>query len=356
MPSSPMIRPPPGRSGPGTNFIRSSSEQSGWAIRCRAAPITSTRLCGAMFVAMPTAMPDGAVDQQVGVGGRHHAGLGQRVVVVRHEVDGVLVQAGDHEQRGRRHPGLGVARGGRAVVERAEVAVAVDQRQAHRERLGHPHQGVVDRLVAVRVVLAHDLADDPAGLHVRAVRAQAQLAHPVQDAALHRLQAVAGVRQGARVDDAVGVLEEGAAHLLLDVDVDDPLGEVLGGRRGAAALGHGVGLGSGSIRVAAAPRRGSAPSSQTRMPHPSRHSEPAPTWRHVVERAAPTGARRARHPLRLVAQRHDADDPAAGRDAVRLADRVVPLDGHPEEQRRPGRRPRRSSSISIAAMATSVSQ
>ena len=99
-----------------------------------------------------------------------------------------------------------------------------------------------------------------------AVRAQAQLAHPVQDAALHRLQAVAGVGQGPRVDDAVGVLEEGAAHLLLDVDVDDPLGEVLGGRRGAAALGHGVGLGSGSIRVAAVPRRGSAPSSQTGMP------------------------------------------------------------------------------------------
>ena len=64
-------------------------------------------------------------------------------------------------------PGLGVARGGGAVVERAEVAVAVDERQAHRERLGHPHEGVVDRLVAVRVVLAHDLADDAAGLHVR---------------------------------------------------------------------------------------------------------------------------------------------------------------------------------------------
>ena len=281
----------------------------------------------------------GAVDEQVGVGGRHHAGLGQRVVVVRHEVDGVLVEPGDHEQRGGRHPGLGVARGGRAVVERAEVAVPVDQRQAHRERLGHAHQGVVDRLVAVRVVLAHDLADDPAGLHVRAVGAQAQLAHPEQDAALHRLEAVAGVGQRARVDDAVGVLEEGAAHLLLDVDVDDPLGEVLGGRRRAAALGHGVGLGSGSIRVAGVPRRGSAPSSQTGMPHRLRHSEP-PDVEHLVERAAPPGARRAGHPLGLGAQGDDAHEPAASRGcraprAPRRAARPAPRRTAP-----PGRRPR----------------
>ena len=57
MPSSPTIRPPVGRSGPGTNFMMSSSVASGCSIRCRAAAITSTRLCGAMFVAMPTAMP-----------------------------------------------------------------------------------------------------------------------------------------------------------------------------------------------------------------------------------------------------------------------------------------------------------
>ncbi len=297
----------------------------------------------------------GAVDEQVGVGGRHHAGLGERVVVVRDEVDGLLVEARDHEQRRGGHPGLGVARGGRAVVERAEVAVAVDERQAHRERLGHAHQGVVDRLVAVRVVLAHDLADDPARLHVRAVRAQAQLAHPEQDAALHGLEAVAGVGQGARVDDAVRVLEEGAAHLLLDVDVDDPLGEVLGRRRRAAALGHGVGLGSGSIRVAAAPRRGSAPSSQTRMPHPSRHSEP-PDVEDVVERAAPAGARRARHPLaprgparppRRSGGRPGCRAPRAPRRAARRA---------PRRRAPRARRPAAPSSMTIAAMATSVSQ
>ena len=56
---------------------------------------------------------------------------------------------------------FGVAHGGRrVVVDAAEVALAVDQGVAHGEVLGHADQRVVDRRVAVRVVLAHHLADD----------------------------------------------------------------------------------------------------------------------------------------------------------------------------------------------------
>ena len=176
--------------------------------------------------------PARAVDEQVGERRRQHRRLGLGVVVVRHEVDGVLVEPAHHEHRRGRHPRLGVARRRRPVVEGAEVAVPVDERQPHRERLSHPHHGVVDRLVAVRVVLAHDLADDPLALHVRAVRPQPELAHAVEDPPLHRLEAVARVGQRPRVDDGVGVLEERVAHLLLDVDVDDLLDEVLGGGGG----------------------------------------------------------------------------------------------------------------------------
>ena len=57
MPSRPTILPPVGRSGPGTNRIRSSRVAVGVLIRCRSAWITSTRLCGAMLVAIPTAIP-----------------------------------------------------------------------------------------------------------------------------------------------------------------------------------------------------------------------------------------------------------------------------------------------------------
>ena len=212
----------------------------------------------------------GAVDEQVGERGGHDLRLGLRVVVVGDEVDRVLVEPGHHEQGGRCHPRLGVARGGRTVVEGAEVAVSVDEGQPHGERLGHPHEGVVDGLVAVRVVLAHDLADDALALDVRPVGAQAELAHAVEDPALHRLEAVPGVGQGPGVDDGVGVLEEGVAHLLLDVDVDDPLGRLVGRLAGRgstrAAAGH---TGSGSFVGGARPSwltPGPDPSSTHRRP------------------------------------------------------------------------------------------
>ena len=60
---------------------------------------------------------------------------------------------------------LGVALGGgRVVVDVAEVALRVDERVAERERLRHADEGVVDRLVAVRVVLPHHVADDAGAL------------------------------------------------------------------------------------------------------------------------------------------------------------------------------------------------
>src|SRR6202034_3850575 len=100
---------------------------------------------------------------------------------------------------------------------------------------GHPDQGVVDRGVAVRVQAAHDRADHLGALDVRTVRAQAHLLHQVQDSPLYRLQAVTGVRERAGVDDAVGVLQVGAPHLLGDVDIDDVLFELFWRRRGSAA-------------------------------------------------------------------------------------------------------------------------
>ena len=57
--------------------------------------------------------------------------------------------------------------------------------------------------------------------------------HAPEDAAVHRLEAVAHVGQGAGDDDRHGVVEEGALHLLLDLDrLDQPVG----GDRGIAAV------------------------------------------------------------------------------------------------------------------------
>ena len=109
----------------------------------------------------------GAVDQQIGKARRQHHRLALGIVVVGLEVDGVLVdvleQRAPSPRLASRH--LGVAHGRRRIaVDRTEIALAVDQRQAHGEILRHAHQRVVDRLVAVRVIFAHHVAD-----HARAI-------------------------------------------------------------------------------------------------------------------------------------------------------------------------------------------
>ncbi len=171
-----------------------------------------------------------AVDHEVGDRRREDDGLELPAVVVGLEVDGVLVDRGRHRHRCRRHPALGVAHGRRGVVAagRPEVAVPVDHGQPQRPGLGHADQGVVDRAVTVGVQPAHHLADDAGALDVPAVGEEPHLVHRVQDPALHGLEAVAGVGEGAGVDDRVGVLQERRAHLVAHVDVEDVLLEVVG--------------------------------------------------------------------------------------------------------------------------------
>ena len=159
----------------------------------------------------------GAVDEQVREARRQHERFAARAVVVGREVDGVHVEVAQHLGGDPRQPRLGVAHGGcRVVVDRAEVALAVDELVAHRELLGHAHERVVDRGVAVRVIVAHHLTDDLGALGVGAGGAEAELVHRVQHAAMHGLQTVAHVGQGAADDHRHRVVEVGGAHLLLE--------------------------------------------------------------------------------------------------------------------------------------------
>jgi hypothetical protein len=158
-----------------------------------------------------------AVDQKVGEARRQHHRLLARAVVGGDEIDGLLVDVAQHLGRQAVQARLGVAHGrGGVAVDVAEVPVAVYERIAHREVLGQAHQRVVDGAVPVRVVLAHHLADDLGALHVLAVGLEAQLVHHVQDAAVHRLEAVAHVGQRAPDDDGHGVVQIRRAHLLLE--------------------------------------------------------------------------------------------------------------------------------------------
>ena len=164
----------------------------------------------------------GAVDEEVGIARGQDDRLVPRFVVIVLEIDRVAVDIVEQRLRRLREPRLGVAHGRRRIaVHRAEIALAVDQRQAHGEGLGHAHQRIVDRLVAVGMVFAHHVADDQGGLAVRLVAGVAALAHGVENAPVDRLEAVAHVRNRPGHDHAHGVIEVGALHLLFDGDGRD---------------------------------------------------------------------------------------------------------------------------------------
>ena len=66
MPLRPLMKPPVGKSGPGTISISSSVVMSGFLMIAMVASITSRRLCGGMLVAMPTAMPAAPLTSRLG--------------------------------------------------------------------------------------------------------------------------------------------------------------------------------------------------------------------------------------------------------------------------------------------------
>ncbi len=61
-----MMRPPVGKSGPRTMPSNARTSSSGRSISATVASTSSVRLCGGMFVAMPTAMPTAPLSSRLG--------------------------------------------------------------------------------------------------------------------------------------------------------------------------------------------------------------------------------------------------------------------------------------------------
>ncbi len=154
-----------------------------------------------------------AVEQKIRQLGGQDGRLARGLVVVRDHIHRVLLDILEHFLRGLAHAHLGVTHGRRAVaVDGAEVAVAVHERHAEREILRHAHDRVVDGGVAVRVVLAHDFADDAGGLHVLGAARHVQPVHAVKRTAVHGLQSVPHVGQCAPHDDTHRIVDVVARH------------------------------------------------------------------------------------------------------------------------------------------------
>ena len=163
-----------------------------------------------------------AVHQQVRKLGGQHARLLQRVVEVGLKVHRVLVEVAEQLIGQALQAGLGVAHGGRRVaIHRAKVALPIYQRVAQAPVLGHAHHRVVHAAVAVRVVFAQHLAHDTGRFLVGFIVGDAQVAHAVEHAPVHGLEAVAHVGQGPGDDNRHRVIDVSPAHLVFDVNRND---------------------------------------------------------------------------------------------------------------------------------------
>ena len=149
-----------------------------------------------------------AIGKKIGKCRRQHHRFFAGTVVRAAEVYRVFVDAIDQQPRNFRQPRFRVAHSRRVIaVDISKVALPVHQRIALGKVLCEPHQRVVDGLVAVRVEIAHHVADDFGGLLESGPGVEPQLPHAIKNAAMHRLEPIARIGQRAVHDRGKGVGE-----------------------------------------------------------------------------------------------------------------------------------------------------
>src|SRR5437870_13250369 len=140
--------PPVGKSGPrigpASGLYRSWRSALGLVMRTIRASTTSRRLCGGMFVAIPTAMPLEPFTSRFGKLRRKNQGLFHRPVEVVHPLDRVLLDVLEDFFRDLREAALRVPHCGGLVLRAAPVALALHERIPEREILDHPRKRIVD--------------------------------------------------------------------------------------------------------------------------------------------------------------------------------------------------------------------
>ena len=142
----------------------------------------------------PDRDPRRAVREQVGEQPGEQLGLLILAVIGGAVVDRILVEPVHQVDRDLRQPCLGVAiRRGVIAVDITEIALPVDERIPHRERLGEADHRIVDRLIAMRVVFADDVADDARAFLVPLRRVELQQPHRPEQPAMDGLQPVAHI-------------------------------------------------------------------------------------------------------------------------------------------------------------------
>ena len=91
--------------------------------------------------------------------------------------------------------------------------------------LGHAHDGVIYRRIAVRMVFTNDVTDHAGGFLVGLVPVVAEYIHRVEHTAMNRFQTVTDVRKRAPDNDAHGIVQVGLSHLVFEVYLQHFFGE-----------------------------------------------------------------------------------------------------------------------------------
>ena len=103
-----------------------------------------------------------AVQQRKRQAGGQKSRFIEGAVVIGLKIDRAFGKLGEQQFGNWRQPRFGVAHRRSAVaVARPEIALAIDQRIAQGEGLRHAHHGVIGRGIAVWMVFADHVADDP---------------------------------------------------------------------------------------------------------------------------------------------------------------------------------------------------
>ena len=142
----------------------------------------------------PHGNPARAIGEQIGEQPRHDFGLFVFPVICGAIVDRAVVKPRHQVDGNRRQPRFGIAiRRGIVAVDIAEIALSVDQWITQRECLREADHRVINRLVAMRMIFADNIADNARALLVATRRIELEQAHRPEQAAVDRLQPVAQI-------------------------------------------------------------------------------------------------------------------------------------------------------------------
>ena len=103
----------------------------------------------------------GTIDQQLRELRRQHDWFLQGLIVVRHEVNGFLFDILQHELSYLGHPDFRITHSRRWIaIDGTKVAVAIRQHVANGKILGHAHDCIIYRAVAMRMIFTKNFTDD----------------------------------------------------------------------------------------------------------------------------------------------------------------------------------------------------